>query len=312
MNLSDTMVNEIKKVIPREITIELQESKPASSACCNNDAQFIPLPINSFEGLSTKQREKLDLVLEIKAKALENVPIRQLAREYKLSRVTVKKYIEMNNPNIEVKYDNSTKRYCYLDPYRDEIRLLCNTFTVKEVKEKLEEKYHEKITYSNLTKYIRSHQMKSKELKTINPVSPPSPGIIKIFRSRLIKYIFGWKLRGSELEFIESNIEFIIKDYGIIHKFKEFYENFKRTLVTLNWEELAKIIDSKYECKVINRFIKGLSADYEAVMNAAKYSYSNGCVEGNVNKLKKIKRDMYGRAHINLLRNKVIYQSLYF
>ena len=36
---------------------------------------------------------------------------------------------------------------------------------------------------------------------------------------------------------------------------------------------------------------------------------NNGIVEGNVNKVKVIKRDMYGRALIDLLKAKVIYQS---
>ncbi|WP_243473966.1 transposase [Schnuerera ultunensis] len=38
---------------------------------------------------------------------------------------------------------------------------------------------------------------------------------------------------------------------------------------------------------------------------------SNGVTEGNVNKIKQIKRDMYGRASYELLRKKVIYQSLF-
>ncbi|MCD5413452.1 MAG: hypothetical protein LR001_00390 [Clostridiales bacterium] len=36
---------------------------------------------------------------------------------------------------------------------------------------------------------------------------------------------------------------------------------------------------------------------------------NNGIVEGNVNKVKVIKRDMYGQALIDLLKAKVIYQS---
>jgi len=46
--------------------------------------------------------------------------------------------------------------------------------------------------------------------------------------------------------------------------------------------------------------------DYEAVLNAVKLDYSNGLAEGKVNKLKLIKRIMYGRCKFSTLRNKVL------
>ncbi|WP_157752608.1 transposase [Schnuerera ultunensis] len=49
----------------------------------------------------------------------------------------------------------------------------------------------------------------------------------------------------------------------------------------------------------------------QAVINAISCNISNGVAEGNVNKVKQIKKDMYGRASYELLRKKVIYQSLF-
>lgn len=48
--------------------------------------------------------------------------------------------------------------------------------------------------------------------------------------------------------------------------------------------------------KEIASFAKGLLADCPAVENALTLPWSNGPVEGNVNRLKMIKRQMYGRA----------------
>jgi len=58
----------------------------------------------------------------------------------------------------------------------------------------------------------------------------------------------------------------------------------------------------------LKRFVTGLKTDYPAVINALTHPYSNGPTEGNVNRLKLIKRTMYGRASFQLLRNKVLYQ----
>ncbi|MCG6191299.1 transposase [Maribellus maritimus] len=44
----------------------------------------------------------------------------------------------------------------------------------------------------------------------------------------------------------------------------------------------------------------------KAVQNAIQLKWSNGPVEGHVNRIKSIKRQMYGRASFELLRRKVL------
>ena len=53
-------------------------------------------------------------------------------------------------------------------------------------------------------------------------------------------------------------------------------------------------------------FINGLKQDIDAVKNAISLDYNNGLAEGSVNKIKVIKRIMYGRCNFETLRNKVI------
>lgn len=58
----------------------------------------------------------------------------------------------------------------------------------------------------------------------------------------------------------------------------------------------------------LKNFVEGLLQDREAVMAALTLPYSNGQVEGQVNRLKFLKRAMYGRAKPDLLRARVLYQ----
>jgi transposase len=58
------------------------------------------------------------------------------------------------------------------------------------------------------------------------------------------------------------------------------------------------------------RCATSLRADYDAVKAALIYSWSNGQVEGQVNRLKLIKRQMYGRANFGLLRKRVLPPAL--
>src|SRR5580704_17311477 len=46
----------------------------------------------------------------------------------------------------------------------------------------------------------------------------------------------------------------------------------------------------------MKRFVRKLNHDLAAVKNALRESWSNGPVEGHINRLKTLKRQMYGRA----------------
>ena len=56
-------------------------------------------------------------------------------------------------------------------------------------------------------------------------------------------------------------------------------------------------------------FASRLWTDREAVEAATRLPWSNGQVEGQINRLKFIKRQMYGRAGFALLRQRVLYRS---
>jgi transposase len=54
------------------------------------------------------------------------------------------------------------------------------------------------------------------------------------------------------------------------------------------------------------RFAASLKSDYDAVSNALKLPWSNGPVEGNIQRLKLVKRQAYGRANLDLLKARVM------
>nr|WP_245671983.1 transposase [Caryophanon latum] len=56
------------------------------------------------------------------------------------------------------------------------------------------------------------------------------------------------------------------------------------------------------------RYSIGLRLDLAAVKNAFQLPYSNGLVEGQVNRLKWLKRMMYGRAKPDLLEKRMQYR----
>jgi len=54
-------------------------------------------------------------------------------------------------------------------------------------------------------------------------------------------------------------------------------------------------------------FAGGLRRDYAAVRAAVRYPWSQGPIEGHIQRLKLLKRQMYGRAKFDLLRQRVLF-----
>lgn len=59
----------------------------------------------------------------------------------------------------------------------------------------------------------------------------------------------------------------------------------------------------------VRGFARGLQRDRSAVEAAFVYAWNNGQVEGHVNRLKMLKRQMFGRASFALLRHRVLYHA---
>jgi transposase len=56
----------------------------------------------------------------------------------------------------------------------------------------------------------------------------------------------------------------------------------------------------------LQRFAKGLRDDYDAVRAGVTLPWSNGPVEGHINRLKTLKRQMFGRASLDLLQRRFL------
>jgi transposase len=68
------------------------------------------------------------------------------------------------------------------------------------------------------------------------------------------------------------------------------------------WMERA----SQSRIPEMKSLVAGIERDRAAVVAALAYEWSNGTTEGHINRLKTLKRAMYGRAKFDLLRIKVL------
>ena len=72
------------------------------------------------------------------------------------------------------------------------------------------------------------------------------------------------------------------------------------------WENWMTNAQGPGVARELSSFAAGLRQDEAAVKAALSLEWSNGRVEGQVNRLKLIKRQMYGRAGFDLLRHRFL------
>jgi transposase len=300
-NLSDNLIKSLHRLIPNKVSIEvdIDEKKeaelPEKAIGMHND--------NSEKTVA--HQNKIVLIKQVQAAYEKNNNIRATARVFKISRTTIKKYLLMDDIEKKAAYDIST-RSSHLDQFKDIILDKYYSWgVVTKVHEFLSEKGI-KVKYGILNRYINKHKNAS-EIKLYKD-SLTKKKITIINRRDIIKKVFNWQCNDDNTT---NYIEELKNLYPIIREYQSFYQTFKYALTNLNDEKVKNIFNTDYEDPTINAFLKEAKKDdFEAILNGSKYKINNGILEGTVNKIKNIKRVMYGRCSIELLSNKILYQSI--
>lgn len=100
-----------------------------------------------------------------------------------------------------------------------------------------------------------------------------------------------------------------IQQDEVIREFYPLAQAFRTMVTTRSVDDFDDWLDSAQQSSIpkLRSFAKSLRDDYAFIRAALEYEWSNGPTEGHINRLKFIKRQMYGRASFELLRQKVLY-----
>ena len=142
MNLSESISKEIKKLLPVYIKLD-DVSKIADVNRINMNIEY-----------TNKQKEKQNLILEIKKEATKGKSARSITKEYNIDKRTVSKYINVVNVEKASIYDTSNSGFSYLDSCREEIIALYSSNSNASYVYRILKERGINLTYSNLRYYI--------------------------------------------------------------------------------------------------------------------------------------------------------------
>lgn len=196
-----------------------------------------------------------------------------------------------------------------MDPYKkDVIELLNKRVSRQEIYKIIKEKGYNQATrtfYRGIEQIIDEQKNSIKndeEIKIISVIS-------KIKATNFLKLLY---LPIENIKEVTQNMyNQIILKYPWLGKILSIIREFKILLKEQNlikyifWLEKIKMLN----IPELNSFIKSVERDNDAIINTIYYRYTNKLAEGFVNKLKTIKRSMYGRATFQSLRRKILWSE---
>ena len=127
--------------------------------------------------------------------------------------------------------------------------------------------------------------------------------------SRVSRWLMPWRITRDEENYASRFISLMCEKEPELKIAQQLALEFYRILKTQNKSQLSSWFTRVHESgsAEFRRVAAGMEADAAAICEAISSRWSNGVVEGHVNRLKKmLKRQMYGRAGFELLRQRVM------
>ena len=260
----------------------------------------------NIEPVITKADQRLERFNKVKELQAKGFPRKRISRDLKMSNNTVRSYFLMDTlpswtrpktTNFDLFTDHVLSRiktdgYILKDIY-DEITEMGFKGEISQARHNINMlKEQSKISTSGFS------QIQSQKIPYIRPLSS----------RKLAKYI-GSRLTEITDHYERYYLQTLLDNSAELRIVRKLVQIFK-TMLSRGRGNIKRWIDfiirSKHKLSGLKTFARGMLRDIEAVENGINMSWSNGAVEGHVNRIKSIKRQMYGRASFELLRKKVI------
>ncbi|WP_173166052.1 ISL3 family transposase [Phytohabitans suffuscus] len=253
-----------------------------------------PAPQPASEGLRVRRtRERHAAVHALREQGLGAYTI---ARRLGLDPKTVHRYADAATPE-DLLSPNGTARDSILDPFKPYLHQRI-TEGVAGTNQLLAEIRAQ--GYKGAERTLRRWLISVRGRNQPTPVPPPPP----------TRDITGWIMCPTDKLTDEHQAELeqlcgLCPDLATI---RDLAHGFTDLVRTRGGDRLAAWVEQAETGSIteIRSFASGLRKDWDAVKAGLTMSWSSGPVEGAVNRIKMLKRQMYGRANPDLLRRRVL------
>jgi transposase len=280
---------------------------------------LVPTPAVHFQRLTNlrldrraskeRMREQAHkLFRSIHALSKKGMKNAQISRILGIHRHTVEKYLAFKAPPQRRHF---TKKVSAIAPYEDYIlkRWKEGCHNAMQIHREISEQGYPG-AYQNvvrITRYLKEQEVLGEPLADTSPgisASQAAGILVKRLENRSEEELRTLKRLKTVHQVTERCCTLFEEFAGMLRDKEQSTEEQARSRLK-KWTEQAKASG----VPELKAFAVKLLQDIEAVVAAMILPYSQGQTEGRVNKLKFIKRSMYGRGKFDLLRQRVLYAS---
>lgn len=246
----------------------------------------------------TRRRELYERVIELHR---QNISLREIGRQLDLHRSTVTRFAQAEGfpERATRRYGRKTDRF--IEHLQKRWQEGCRS--ARQLTEELRQQGY-KGFYDTVKRRVAAWRRSAADA-TNSPSKPPPP-------QRLSSNQVSWLMIKPESDLSDDDRQWnqaIEEHCPTLKRASELAKKFTAILREKRHTDLDAWIDEATGTDVaenLRRFAKGLRADLNAIRAAIELPWSNGQTEGQVNRLKMIKRQMFGRANFDLLRHRVL------
>jgi transposase len=232
---------------------------------------------------------------EIHAALGRGLTLTEISRSLRIDRKTVRRYA--TGAVSDLLPDTPARRAGLLDPHLPYLNQRWDEGC------RSTDKLHEEIRargYRGSLRTLRRHTAQLRQATT-PPATPPAPAPKKVAMWILTPPSSLADADRATLAGITARCEELTATRALVRDFADMLCH--RTGSKLpGWADQAEASP----VRELRSFAAGLRKDWAAVTAGLTLPYSSGAVEGHVNRIKMIKRQMYGRAKPDLLRKRVL------
>jgi transposase len=243
-----------------------------------------------------KEQKKWELAQYVQQLRKQALSLQEIATRLQLHYRTVQKYANMRGPL------DSTRGYrpSPIDPYMELLReLVQKGHSVKDIDQILRKNGYEG-KYSTVRIRVEDYR---RELR----MQVPHGTGVSITNKKCRQIFMSSKNPLSSDE--ERVLKCMFQKDPTLTELYNFYHTFIKSYKTNEVNAFKQVIVQglKHSIAPIREYCKKIYQDIEETVNSFLYSFNNGLLEGQVNRLKTIKRMMYGRGSVELLRIRVLH-----
>lgn len=222
----------------------------------------------------------------------------EIAAELGITRNTVRRFVRAAGPDELLVRDGTGCRASALDAYGPYLRERWNAGCTNAVV------LHQEIReqgYPGSARSVRRHLAAYRGTRTV-PERPPAPPKPRAVTSWIMTRPGG--LDPDE----QASLDAILGSSPELAAVAVHVRAFAGIMADRRGRDLEQWMTSAVATgePALKSFVTGLRADQDAVTAGLTFEWSSGSVEGNVNRIKMLKRQMYGRAGPDLLRLRVL------